>query len=303
MNINYFENLQVPILLFFQNIRNPILNFVFLFFTISTETLVVVLFTAIMYWCIDKKIGRKMLYALTGNIALNGAIKDYLNIERPIGKFGLESMRVETATGYSFPSGHTQTATTFWTSISVLFKKKWLYVVALIMAIGAGISRLYLAVHWPADVLAGFIFGLAFTLFLIKVIERAEKSGKYNEMILLLVPFAIIAFTLKSNEYIKFFALIFGFTVGYILEREYVSFEMIDRKNLSKSNIIKRNLKRFLVGIITLGIVYIGLKLIFSLIGAVDGSLLDMILDFIRYSAVVIWGVAGAPYLFNKFGI
>ena len=59
-------------------------------------------------------------------------------------------MRVETATGYSFPSGHTQTATTFWTSLAVqLKKKKWVYVLAVVMAVGAGISRLYLAVHWP----------------------------------------------------------------------------------------------------------------------------------------------------------
>ena len=106
-----------------------------------------------------------MLYSLTGNIALNGAIKDYFKVERPIGKFGLESMRVETATGYSFPSGHTQTATTFWTSLAVQLKNKWVYVLAAVMAIGAGISRLYLAVHWPMDVVVGLILGFLFTCF------------------------------------------------------------------------------------------------------------------------------------------
>ncbi len=151
-----------------------------------------------------------MLYSLTGNIALNGAIKDYFKIERPIGKYGLKSMRVETATGYSFPSGHTQTATTFWTSIVILFKKKWLKILAVLMVTGAGLSRLYLAVHWPLDVILGFILGILFTIFLIKILDRAEISGKYTEMFLLLIPFAIMAIILKSNEYVKFFALIFG---------------------------------------------------------------------------------------------
>lgn len=54
---------------------------------------------------------------------------------------------------------------------------------------------------------------------------------------------------------------------------------------------------------LSLGVVYLELKLVFSLFGAADGSTLDMVLDFVRYSAVVIQGVAGAPYLFKKKGI
>ncbi len=77
--------------------------------------------------------------------------------------------------------------------------------------------------------------------------DRSEKSGKYWEMILVLVPLAIMAmaFVLKSSDYTKLFALMFGFTVGYILEREYVSFEVIDRKILRNGEIIKNNGKRF----------------------------------------------------------
>ena len=178
-----------------------------------------------------------------------------------------------------------------------------MYVLAAVMAIGAGISRLYLAVHWPMDVVAGLILGFLFTILLIKIMDRSEKSGKYWEMILILVPFAIMAFVLKSSDYTKLFALMFGFTIGYILEREYVSFEVIDRKNMSNGEIIKKNGKRFLIGMLSLGVVYLGLKLVFSLFGAADGSTLDMVLDFVRYSAVVIQGVAGAPYLFKKMGI
>ncbi|WP_300278159.1 phosphatase PAP2 family protein [Peptacetobacter sp.] len=257
--------------------------------------------TSIIYWCIDKRAGQRMLYSLTGNIALNGAIKDYFKIERPIGKYGLKSMRVETATGYSFPSGHTQTATTFWTSIVILFKKKWLKILAVLMVTGAGLSRLYLAVHWPLDVILGFILGILFTIFLIKILDRAEISGKYTEMFLLLIPFAIMAIILKSNEYVKFFALIFGFTVGYFLEKEYISFDTINIKNLNKKEIIIKSSIRFIVGILSLALVYIVPK--FILYNIYLKNNISMIIDFCRYSFVVIWGVAGAPYVFKKLNI
>ena len=53
-------NIQINILKFFQSIRNPILNAFFLILTISTEVPVIVILTAIMYWCINKKYGQKL---------------------------------------------------------------------------------------------------------------------------------------------------------------------------------------------------------------------------------------------------
>ena len=79
--------------------------------------------TAIMYWCVNKKYGQKLLFALIPNIVINTGIKEFVKAPRPIGTAGLESLRVSTATGYSFPSGHTQTATTFWTSLKLYLGK------------------------------------------------------------------------------------------------------------------------------------------------------------------------------------
>lgn len=52
-------DIQLNILLFFQNLRNPILNFIFLVFTISTEAPLLILITTIIYWCINKNVDRK----------------------------------------------------------------------------------------------------------------------------------------------------------------------------------------------------------------------------------------------------
>lgn len=172
-------NIQINILKFFQSIRNPILNAFFLILTISTEVPVIVILTAIMYWCINKKYGQKLLFSLTANIAINTGIKEYVKAPRPIGTEGLESLRVSTATGYSFPSGHTQTATTFWTSLMIIFRQKWMYILGLIMILGVGLSRLYLGVHWPIDVICGWIFGIVFTIMFSKLFDIVDKNKDY----------------------------------------------------------------------------------------------------------------------------
>lgn len=92
----------MDILLFFQSIRSDILTAIFTTFTICTEQVAVVLIAAIMYWCIDKKCGQRLLFAVTGSITINSGLKNFFKAPRPIGSKNLESLRTETATGYSF---------------------------------------------------------------------------------------------------------------------------------------------------------------------------------------------------------
>ncbi|MEF9991030.1 MAG: phosphatase PAP2 family protein [Romboutsia sp.] len=308
---------QLTILQFFQSIRSPLLNGVFLIFTVSTELPVIVLFTAIMYWCINKKYGQKILFSLVGNIMLNTGIKEFVKVKRPIGTPGLESLRVETATGYSFPSGHTQTGTAFWTSIMSLFKINWLYILGTIMILGIGISRLYLGVHWPIDVLFGWIFGVLFTTILLKIFDIVDRNKNYSILLFLLVPFALFTMILNSVEYVKMFGLFTGFILGYIVEDKYIDFatgnedrrrinfgRKINNRFENKSRLVV-NIYRVIVGILTLGLVYVGLKYIaeFLIISEITANIemLAIVLDYIRYTLVVFYAVAGAPALFKKF--
>ena len=292
-------DIQLSILQFLQNVRNPILNILFLGLTMSAEVPVIVVFTAVMYWCINKKYGQKLLFSLVGNIALNTGIKEYVKAPRPIGVEGLESMRVETATGYSLPSGHTQIATTFWVSLMTIFKKNWLYILGTIMFLGIGISRLYLGVHWPIDVLFGWTFGIIFTLILGKIFDIVDENKKYYLLFILLTPLVIVAFLLKSVDYVKMLGLFTGFVLGYIVEDKFIQFNTgnnntvnSSNKNNSKYKYVGINVYRLIIGIFTLAIVYLGLKYIMPS---------TIIFDYIRYSLVVFYAVAGVPALFKVF--
>lgn len=292
-------DMQLSILQFFQSIRNPFLNVVFLLFTISTELPILVLFTAMMYWCINKKYGQKILFALIGNITLNTGIKEFVKAPRPIGIKGIESMRVSTATGYSFPSGHTQSATTFWISIMSIFKKRWIYMLGSILILGVGISRLYLAVHWPIDVLCGWLFGIIFTIFLCKIFDYVDNNKVYGIFSVLLIIFVICAFLINSTEYTKILGLYTGFIFGYIVEDKFIQFETgqnnkrIDfssKYSKSRKNKIIINLYRFIIGISTLALAYVGLEYIIP-----NGY----IFDYIKYTIVVFYGIAGVPAIFK----
>lgn len=296
-------DIQMSILQFFQGIRSPILNTMFLILTISTELPVIVLFTAFIYWCLNKKYGQKILFSLIGNITLNTGIKEFFKAPRPIGVEGIKSMRVSTATGYSFPSGHTQTATAFWVSLINIFKEKWVTLLGAVMILGVGLSRLYLAVHWPIDVLCGWIFGIIFTILFGKIFDYVDKNKNYWVLLLTLVPFMLGIFLLNSESYIKVFGLLTGFVLGYIVEDKFIQFETGDntkgRINFNtnqkisnnKSKLI-RNIYRFLIGIITLGAIYLGLKYIMP-----SGD----IFNYIRYTVVVFYGIAGVPAIFKLF--
>lgn len=292
-------NIQINILKFFQSIRNPILNALFLILTISTETPVIVILTAIIYWCINKKYGQKLLFTLIPNIVINTGIKEFVKAPRPIGNDGLESLRVSTATGYSFPSGHTQTATTFWTSLIIIFRKKWIYILGSIMILGVGLSRLYLGVHWPIDVIFGWIFGILFTVLFSKIFDIVDKNKNYKLLLLVLIPFMIFIFIVKSESYIKMFGLLVGFVLGYIIEDKFIKFKTIDyykkqvnfssKVDLNKDYIVK-SAYRFVLGIFTLLLVYLILKYIMPEY---------IIFNFIRYLIVSLYAVAGVPALFK----
>ena len=300
----------MDILLFFQSIRSDILTMIFTMFTICTETMAVVLIAAIMYWCVDKKCGQRLLFAITGSITINSGLKNFFKVERPIGSEGLESLRTSTATGYSFPSGHTQTATTVWVSIMEYFRRRWVIVLGIIMMLGAGVSRLYLGVHWPTDVLGGLILGIVISLVFVKLFDYIDENKAYYILFLILIVFAVGVYFLAGEELVKSFGMYTGFILGYIVEDNFVDFST--EKSKRKTSIFtstKAKLKmttrilRFLVGIISLGLVYLLLKYISVVLFSNSTELVLLIVDYIRYTIVAFWGVGAVPFLFKIFSL
>lgn len=300
---------QLDILMYLQSIRNELLTGIFTFFTICTEVPVITVLTGVIYWCINKKAGQRTIFALCGSLNINAGVKNYVKMPRPIGTDGLQSLRIETATGYSFPSGHTQTSTTFWTSMMYLFRKSWIYIIGILMIIGAGISRLYLGVHWPMDVIVAWGFGIVLSVIFIKLFDYIDDSKNYYILVVLMLIFGVCTYFIGGEDLYKMFGLYTGFALGYMVEDTFINFSTenetrrknIFAKNPSKKEGLGKKILRFVVGIISLLAVYLLLNYVQDTLIVNKTEEIINIIKYFKYTIVVFWGVAGAPALFKLF--
>lgn len=133
----------------------------------------------------DKKLqqqGWENIGALAINTVITQGLKYAINRERPYEKYPTVIYPYQIDNDPSFPSGHTSTAFTTATSLSIQFKKWYVVVPAYAWAASVGYARMYLGEHYPTDVLAGAVIGTG-SAFLSnwltkKYFQRKKKTVK-----------------------------------------------------------------------------------------------------------------------------
>ena len=153
----------MEILRFLEGIRNPFLDSFFSLVThLGEETFFIVL-GIVFFWCVNKKEGYYILSVGFIGTILNQFLKLLFRIPRPWVKDEnftiVESARSE-ATGYSFPSGHTQSSVGVFGPIARYEKAKWLRIICVALCVLVPLSRLYLGVHTPLDVGVSLVIAL-----------------------------------------------------------------------------------------------------------------------------------------------
>ena len=276
--------MELEILRHIQSIANPFFDFLFQLITICGEQIVLISIISIIYWALDKKFGEYIAYSVLTSVLLNNAIKDIFKMKRPIGEEGIRTLREQTATGYSFPSGHTQSASSFYGAMAIYLKKRVMYIIATIMIISIGFSRLYLGVHYPKDVIVGGILGVLTSLICYKLYNKVE-----NKMLLYVITFVIFIPALTfahSADFIKGMGTYLGFIIGIYIEKKYVNFSI----EVNKGN----KIIRVLLGVVILLVLQLGLKVILP-----NG----LIFSFIRYGLISLIGIGVYPIAFRKLKI
>ncbi len=276
--------MELEILRNIQSIANPFFDFLFQLITICGEQIVLISIISIIYWTLDKKFGEYIAYSVLTSVLLNNAIKDIFKMKRPIGEEGIRTLREQTATGYSFPSGHTQSASSFYGAMAIYLKKRVMYIIAAVMIVLIGFSRLYLGVHYPKDVIVGGILGVLISLICYNLYNKVE-----NKMLLYVITFAIFIPALTfahSADFIKGMGTYLGFIIGIYIEKKYVNF--------STEGNTGNKIIRVLLGIVILLVLQLGLKVLLPS---------ATIFSFIRYSLISLVGIGVYPMVFKKFKI
>lgn len=287
-------------LLFLQEHQYPALTAFFEGVSLLMDKVIVIAIVAYLYWCYDKKIAHKIAvgYFLSG-LAVQ-FLKITFRIPRPWvldDRIKPSEEMLETATGYSFPSGHTQTATSFCYSLLDVVKQNWLRILLFVFPFLMMFSRMYVLVHSPMDVGVSFVLTTIIVVIAMKYLNKDHYRNLRN--ICLFVTVAGIIGTIYSlylvnigvvdhelgADAIKMMGAILGFSIGCLLEMKYVHYEI-------KHASLKNNVIIMVLGLAGTLVMKSGLSLI------VPDTL---IFDFIRYFLTIVWVILIYPGLLMKF--
>ena len=146
-----------------EKIRVPVLNELLLAITVLGEETAFLMIGLVVFWCIGKRQGYYLMTVGLAGTVSSQLMKIICRVPRPWvldGNFTILEAAREGAGGYSFPSGHTQTAVGTFGSIVAFARKKWIAIACVVLAALVGFSRMYIGVHTPADVLAGALLSI-----------------------------------------------------------------------------------------------------------------------------------------------
>ncbi|WP_320128057.1 phosphatase PAP2 family protein [uncultured Sphaerochaeta sp.] len=288
--------MQEAILLFFQNHANPFFDLVANVCSFFGEQTIVIIVMVAILWCYDKKKGFAICSALLSSLISMGILKAIVRAPRPFTVLpSIAGKRLATATGYSFPSGHTTTAASFYSALAMAFKKRTISIFCAILIVLVGISRLYLGVHWPIDIFGGLILGTSISLLCYAEFENLYENKDKRYSISLVV--GILAFvssltmalllhfesidTVAFTDLMKTLALGGGGYLGFALE--------VRKVNYSIEGSVGRKLIRFLVGLA-------GILLIMALKLAIPTSVYYLG-SLVRYTLIGLWATGLYPLI------
>ena len=246
--------MDIDILLFLQEFRNGLGACLVKFLSHMTflgEMNTVLIIMALIYWCVSKEYGTYFLMGWNGNRVVNGLLKVTACAYRPWirdARVVPDSDAIVTATGYSFPSGHTMNAASLFGGGAIRKElTKALRIVLGIVLVLIAFSRIYLGVHTPQDILIGTCAGLLVMWGTSKLLAWLEKHPSKDLLVMgagIAIAVAVAVFAaLKSypvdyndagellvdgakmaNDTYKGVGWCIGFFVGWVLEKRYIKF-------------------------------------------------------------------------------
>ena len=165
---------------------------------LGEETFFMVL-ALLVFWCVDKRRGYYLLLVGFAGTIVNQMLKITFHIPRPWvldPDFPIVEAARAQATGFSFPSGHTQNAVGTFGGIARTSRRRWVRIICIVLALLIAFSRLYLGVHTPLDVGVSLLIAAALVFALATVPEEAKRRPNYllHTWLLMLLPALVFLF-------------------------------------------------------------------------------------------------------------
>jgi membrane-associated phospholipid phosphatase len=283
----------IPIILWLQQF-SPALDVPFKAITFLGEVDFFLLFLPLFYWCLNRRLGARMSILIPLSSYIGAVAKVALNQPRPF-ELDPRVRAIVPTHDRGFPSLHTQNTVVTWGYLGAALRRTWLWIVAGLLMVLVPLSRLYLGVHFPTDLLGGYVIGAALLLLFLRLEPAAEtwlgeRGFVWQLGAALALPGLLLLFLPGADETaVVSGAMLIGASAGFVLERRWVGFETDGAWQ-------QRALRLLLGGVVLLGL-RVGLKEAFS------GLQPEPVFHFVRYALMGLWYGAGAPWAFVRLGL
>ncbi|HEX9012906.1 MAG TPA: phosphatase PAP2 family protein [Anaerolineaceae bacterium] len=279
-----------------------------------------------LYWCVDTGVGFRAATMLLLGTGLNDLLKLSFHTPRPYW-FSAQVKALGGEGTFGFPSGHAETAAGVWGLLAVEARKTWAWLLAAVLVLLIGVSRVYLGVHFASDVVAGWAIGILSLMVFLRVekplarwfagLSFWQQSALGMASSLWIIGMQLVAVRLVRGLP---FPLEWALTAGRarpdtVLDPLMLTDTVIvagtwlgmcagaaylrARGGLAAGGSLPARLARFLVGMAGLALLYLGL-------GAVlprGEDLISYSLAYGLYTLVGFWVGAGAPLVFIRLGL
>jgi membrane-associated phospholipid phosphatase len=272
----------------------------------------------LVYWCIHKSLGADLGVLLVLSGFTNTALKSFFKHSRPF--WEAPALQLGDASSFSTPSGHAQSSAALFGYLAWFVADKrrgrlWVVLLALLIVMIA-LSRVYLGVHFPGDIIWGMAVGLGLAALyawlkpkLLPGLKRfpvgvhvifALVAAAFMFVVvslLLAIPFGsgqmfgelyTDAWRSALEDAATIAGLAFGLWVGLAVENRHVRFTV--------AGPLWQRALRYIVGVIGLAAIWMGLRMVFPQ----EPTALGLALRMVRYALAMLWAIVGWPWVFVR---
>jgi len=271
------------------------------FFSAFGEELILVLIMGFLFWCYDKEFGIYVGTNIAIGLVLNPMIKNIILRRRPyfdhetINCYRMVDSEADmydiAAQGFSFPSGHSTNSITAYGSIYRYKKNRFFKVAAFALPLLVGFSRMIVGVHYPTDVLVGWLLGLVIILVFPMIIQKLGTERRWIAFLLIFLFGCIGLFYCKTSDYFTGLGILGGFFLSAEYERRFVRFEYPKSKIFYVTRILGGGMAYLIFNTL--------LKLPFDPEFLSSGTLSAGLIRLIRYFIVGFISIGLYPHLFK----
>ena len=273
---------------------SPSLDLPFIALTLLGNEGFFIVLMSLVYWCFDRRIGVGLAVVFLFSVYFNEAAKVIAAQPRPFA-YDARVMQIVSAGGGGFPSGHTQQAVVVWGYLAFRQRTTWAWILAGMLMALIPLSRVYLGVHFPTDLVGGYLIGGLWLMLYVRfessletVIARQNLIGQLCWALILPILLVLIFPDCTKNGLTAMGTLL-GMGIGVAFERRWIAF--------TAGGPWWARILRVVVGVAIVAVLKFGLGKAFS------GFDAPAFFRFVRYAVIGFWAGFGAPWVFCRLKI